>query len=115
MAWQFRLMQSNRALLIEEPSMLAVGRKREGKDYEITEHTAGFVLSEYASWEWSDSCKNRNLSKLAYSISSKYRRQASLENKLHNPKMFFKKSAASGTVANHREGLTCKGQNKQVL
>lgn len=44
-AWQFGLLQSNRALLtevIEEPFMLAVQKKRERKDYEITEHTAGF-------------------------------------------------------------------------
>lgn len=37
-------MQSNRSLLAEEPSTLAVEKKREGKDYETTEHTAGFVL-----------------------------------------------------------------------
>lgn len=47
-------MQSNRSLLTEEPSMLAVEKKREGKDYETTQHAAGFVLAEYALWEWSD-------------------------------------------------------------
>lgn len=37
------------ALLTEDSSRLEVGKKRDGKDYEITEHTTVFVLSEYAS------------------------------------------------------------------
>lgn len=97
--------------------MLAAGKKRERKDYEITEHTAGL-------YSQSTDCsmrvvrlfckKKKNLSKLAYG-SSKNRRRTFLESKFLNSKMFCQRAVASGTVGSHREGVTCRGQNKEVL
>lgn len=96
--------------------MLAVGKKRERKDYEITEHIVGLYSqsTDCSMRVVRLFCKKKNFSKLAYG-SSKYRRWTFLENKLLNSKMFFQRAVASGTVGSHREGVTCRGQNKEVL